>query len=67
MYNKKKSFKCSYALNMTKCPYLHDDVAEEPGTEETVDALLIGEGLGGIRVQADEQTYPPPMSGRRQP
>ena len=28
-YSKKKSAKCSYALNMTKCPYLHDNATED--------------------------------------
>ena len=27
-YNKKKS-KCTYAINMTKCPYLHDAATED--------------------------------------
>ena len=31
-YNKKKSAKCSYALNMTKCPYLHDIATEDTDT-----------------------------------
>jgi len=28
-YNKRKSTKCAYALNMVQCPYLHDDTAED--------------------------------------